>query len=408
MRKKIYCSLDVGNSKLAAVVAKLENRRFNILGNEILPVKGLSRGVVKDLVSLTDCIQQVLGKIMKKANVNIKDISVSVNGEYINARSSFAAFALSERANRHISLSDINYLRRQARLLGAHIDESLLHEFPQDYILDGSHSTFKPVGLLARKIQLNSYLLSAPYTLLGNIKTAVRQAGYEVENMVYSGIASSYGVLSEKEKKEGVLLVDLGACFTSLLFFKDNILRDFKMISFGGNDITDDISKSLGLSWDLAEEIKKSSLILSAADSKYSDTVVIRRSGSYKNLERKEIYESAKIRMEEFLNKIKESIDSSDWKDKIECGIVGVGGTANLEGILERIESSTGLHVRLGFVNNTSLINDIAGPQYAAAIGLLNYASHSKDVPILKDYFIGKTSFDRAVNFLRHLYQEYF
>ncbi|MBL7197730.1 MAG: cell division protein FtsA [Candidatus Omnitrophica bacterium] len=408
MRRKIFCSLDIGNSKLTAILARLENQRLNMLANEILPVRGLSKGIVKDLVSLADCIQQILDKLRKKTRIKIKRVLVSVNGEYINARSSFAAFALSERANRHISLSDIKYLRRQARLLGAHIDETLLHEFPQDYILDGNHSTFSPLGLLARKIQLNSYLLSAPHTLLGNIKTAITQAGYDVEDVAYCGVACSFSVLSEKEKTKGVLLIDLGACFTSLLFFKDNILRDFKMISFGGNDITDDISKGLGLSWELAEEVKKSSLILSAAESKYSDAVVIRRSGSYKTLERRTIYESAKIRLEEFLNRIKNAIDSSVWKDKMECGMVGVGGTANLEGMLEKIETHTGMHVRLGYVNNASLISDIVGPQYAAAVGLLNYVSDNRNLPVLKNYFFGKTTLEKTTNFLRHLYQEYF
>jgi len=408
MKRKIFCALDIGNSKITAILAKLEKQRFNILANEVLPVYGLSRGVVKDLASLADCIQKILNKLSKNAKTKIKHVLVSVNGEYINARSSFAAFAISERANRHINPSDIRYLRRQARLLGAHIDETLLHEFPQDYVLDGVHSTFHPLGLLARKIQLNSFLLSAPYTLLGNIRTAVLQSGYDVEELIYSGVACSFSVLSEKEKTKGVLLIDLGACFTSLLFFKDNILRDFKMISFGGNDITNDISKGLGLSWDLAEEIKKSSLILSTADSDNSDAVVVRRSGSYKTLERKAIYESTKMRLVEFLDKIKAAIESSSWKDKIEYGIVGVGGTANLEGMLEKIESLTGMHARLGYVNNASLISDIVGPQYAAAVGLLNYASKNKNLPILKNYFIGKTTLEKTTNFLRHIYQEYF
>ena len=408
MRKKIFCSLDVGNSKLTAVLAKIEKQRIKVLANEILPVQGLCKGIVKDLASLADCIQQILDRLSKKSGVRIKRVLVSVNGEYINSRLSFAAFALSERANRHISSSDLKYLRRQARLLGANIDETLLHEFPQDYILDEKHPTFNPLGLLARKIQLNSLLLSAPQALLGNIRTAVVQAGYDVEDIVYSGIASSFSALSEKEKSKGVLLIDLGACFTSLLFFKDNILRDFKIIPFGGNNITENIAEGLGVSWDLAEDIKKSSLILSLADTERSDTVVIRRSGSYKTLERKSIYDSTIIKIEEFLDKIKSAIDSSAWRDKVECGIVSVGGAANLEGILEKIESQTKMHVRLGYINNASLISDIVGPQYAAAVGLIEYASNEKNLPVLKNYIVGKNTFERTANFLRHLYHEYF
>ena len=408
MRKRVFFSLDIGNSKLTAVLARAEKQQLRLLASATLPVRGLSKGIVNDLASLVDCVQEILDKLNQEVGMKIKRVLISVNGDYINARSSFAAIALSERANRQISLSDINYLRRQARLLGVRIDETILHEFPQTYILDDDHSTFNPLGLLARKIKLNSYLLSASHTLLGNIKTAIQQAGYEVDGVSYSGVASSFSVLSDEEKKKGVLLVDLGACFTSLLFFKDNRLRDFKMITFGGNDITNDISVGLGLSWELAEELKKTSLILSAAESKASDKVVVRRSGSYKTFERRAIQESAKIRLEEFLNKIKSAIDSSVWKDKMECGIVGVGGTANLEGILEKIEAYTGMHARLGHVKNSSSSGKSLGPQFSAAVGLLYYRTNLNNPPNLKNYFSGKTIFERSANFLTNLYKEYF
>ncbi len=235
MKRKILCGLDIGNSKLTAVLARSDRQNVQILSNETVATRGLCKGVVKDLASLSDCIQEVLGKICKKSGVKIKRVLVSVNGDYISGRYSFAAFALSDRANRHISLTDVNYLRRQAQLLGAHIDETLLHEFPQDYILDGKHTTLNPVGLLARNIQLNSFILNASQALLGNIKTAVLQAGYEIDSVIYSGVASSFSVLSDEEMKRGVILIDLGACFTGLLFFKDKILRDFKIISFGGD-----------------------------------------------------------------------------------------------------------------------------------------------------------------------------
>lgn len=408
MRDKVFCSLDIGSSKLTAVVAKTQQQHLSLLANETLPVRGLSKGVVKDLASFVDCIQEILDKLNKKTRLRLRRVLISVNGDYISGRFGFAAFAISDKVNRQINLSDISYLRRQARLMGARIDETILHDFPQDYILDGDHSTLSPVGLLARKIQLNSYLISASHTLLDNIKTAVHQAGYEVEDVIFSGVASGFSSLSQEERERGVLLIDLGASFTTILFFKDKILRDFRMIAFGGNDITDSISTGLDLPWELAEEIKKTSLILSTADFKDSDKIVVRRTGSYKTLERKAIYESAKAGTEDFLKKIKEAIDSSTWKDKMECGIVGAGGTANLEGMLERIENYTGMPVKLGRIKDTSLASDIMGPQYAAAVGLLYYGTNFNNKLSLKHYLAGKTTFERIVNFLRHLYQDYF
>jgi len=408
MKSNILCGLDIGNSKLTAILAKSEKQRIEVLAVAVSAVSGFSKGAVNNLADLSDCLQKTLDKLSKETGLKVRRVLVSINGDYIRAYSAFATVALSERGNHQISLADMSYLRKQAKLLGMRIDETILHEFPQDYILDDAHSVVNPLGLLARKIKLDSYLLSASYNSLENIKTAVQQAGYEVADVIYSGVASGLGVLSDEERKEGSLLIDLGACFTGLLFFRDNILRDFKMIPFGGNDITDDISKSLELPWDLAEDIKKSSLVLSAQEELNSEKIVVRRGGSYRNLEKKDVYEAAQKRLDEFLDNIKEAIDSSSWKDSMKCGIVGAGGTANLEGLLEKIETRTNMPVKLGSVKNISSKGNVLGPQYSAAVGLIYYGSNAKSLPSLKSYITGKTTREKITSLLCNLYQDYF
>jgi len=408
MKKNLICGLDIGNSKLTAVLAKNEKQRIELIATAISTVSGLSKGTVNDLADLSNCIQQTLDKLNKETGSKIEGVLISINGNYINSRSTSATVAFSERENHQIGLSDINYLRKQARLLGVYIDETILHEFPQIYVLDDSHFTVNPLGLLARKVKLDSYIVGASHAAVGNIKTAVQQSGYEVVSVLHSSVASSLSVLSEEERRKGVLLIDLGFNFTSLLFFKDNILRDFRTISFGGNDITEDISKAFELSWDLAEDIKKSSLILSTQGLAGAEKLVVRKGNSYKTLEKKDIYEAAKQKLDDFLDKIKEAIDSSIWKNKMDCGIVGVGGSSNLEGILEKIEAHTGMPVKLGHIKNTSSKVSNLGPQFSAAVGLIYYRANLNNLPNIKSYLMGKTAFERAVSFLCNLYQDYF
>jgi cell division ATPase FtsA len=120
------------------------------------------------------------------------------------------------------------------------------------------------------------------------------------------------------------------------------------------------------------------------------------------------VYEAARLRLDEFINKIKAAIDSSSWKDKMESGIVGVGGGANLEGILEKIETVASMGVRLGNIKNISSKGSVLGPQFSAAVGLIHYGSNFNNLPNINSYLIGKTRLERAVNFLCNLYQDYF
>lgn len=406
--KEIVCGLDIGSSKLSAVVAKGTRERLEPLGAETLPVRGIDKGAVEDLASFVDCIATILEKVSLKTKTKIKSVLVSVNGDCIVARSSFAAVAFSERTNRHVTATDINYLRRQARLLGLRIDELILHEFPQDYVLDDGHATASPLGLLARKVRLNSYLFSASYPFLGNINSAINQAGYGVAATVFSGIASSLSVLSIEEKKRGVILLDMGASFTTMLFFKDGVVRDYSIICFGGNDITKSIASGLELPGELAEEVKKSSLILSSADSLPSGSLVIRRGGSYTTVEKIKLYESAKQKVEQFIDSIHEALKRSNWAASAECGIVGIGGTARLEGLLEKIELRTAQPVRFGNIKTHTLLGDSLDVQCAAAVGLLYYWFESKKNVHLRNSFIGRNYLERSANFVQHLFQEYF
>jgi len=406
---KIICGLNIGNSNLTAVLAKADLKTVTVLASEIEPARGLSKGTVTNLASLVDSIQNILNKLKDKAKVNIiRQVLVGVNGNYVKARSTFAAIALSELGDRSIKASDIDYLRRQAKLLGIEMEEDVLHEFPQVYVLDDNHSVFDPVGLLARKIKLNSYILSASHTLLGNITNAVEQAGYGVENVVLSPIASSYSVLTEEEKARGVILLDLGGNFTNVLFFKDSTLRDFKIIKFGGEDVTQSISSSLEMPLDLAEDLKKSSLTLSEQEYKDSDKIVVKKIGSYKAIERKALFDNTKDKLDNFIEELRDVIEKSHWKHKMECGIVGVGGFANLEGLLEKIESKTLMKIKLGSVNNNIVKGNIKSAQFSASLGLVCYGIRSNSDSNIKNWLTGKTPLSKVINFLRNLYLEYF
>ena len=102
------------------------------------------------------------------------------------------------------------------------------------------------------------------------------------------------------------------------------------------------------------------------------------------------------------------TIRSSAWFDKIESGIAGIGGTALLEGILERIEQSTGLSVRLGNIKINSPNREALDLQAAAAAGLLFYWAQSSEKDYLRSCFIGRNHVERSFNLVRHLFQEYF
>jgi len=408
MKKDLLCSLDIGSSFLRAALCRVQKGNPLIVACEKIKTQGVEKGRVSDLLALTESIQNILSKIASKSDKNIKKVIVGINGDYIKGRVSPAAIAFSEKTSRYVKNADIKHIRKQSVLLGIRLGDKLLHEVPQEYILDEEHRTINPLGLLARKLSIQSYILTAPYTVLDNILNAVERAGFETGEIAFSSLASNLCVLNKEQKKKGVILLEIGARFTNILFFRNGVLHDYAMIPFGGDDITEDISKGLNIVWNLAEELKKSHLILSARQERYFDNIVIKSAQSYTTIQRQRLLEAAKNKIEIFLDQINNVIMKRMPQNSVECGIVCIGGSAHLEGLLEKIEATVGMSVTLGRINVNSTSGQSVNLEFASAIGLICHRAHLYPESSLRQSFRGDTLFRKTTNFLHKLYHDYF
>jgi len=250
--------------------------------------------------------------------------------------------------------------------------------------------------------------LTAPHSFVDNVINAVEQGGYDTDGVFFSSFASGLSVLNQDQIKKGVILIEIGSKTTNILFFKDQTLRDFIAIPFGGDEITQDISKDLNIPWDLAEDLKKSYLVLSSQEGRNSDNIVIKNAESYTTIQRSRILEITKPKIDNFLVRLKEIFDSRMHKEAIKCGAIAVGGCSYLEGLLERIEETIGMPVWLGRVNIQSCSGRSISTEYAAAVGLVFHYTNFSNKSYLRKSFQGVTPFRKTANFLHQLYHDYF
>jgi cell division ATPase FtsA len=98
-----------------------------------------------------------------------------------------------------------------------------------------------------------------------------------------------------------------------------------------------------------------------------------------------------------------------------ECGVpsvsgakvVVVGGLSLLEGLLEKMEKDIGLPVRMGIPKDSSDIPASQTPAYASAMGLLSFkAQAAGSVSLLPQE--SRNMVGRALDYVKHLYQDYF
>ena len=404
---KIINAIDIGASNIVAVSANVD-RSGRILSLDIAESKsqGIEKGLVTDLEKLTNSIQRTIRKLQSKSKTKIYDAYININGNYITTRHSCAAIPLAEKANKVITASDIRKVESQARLLGVKLEEEVIHEFPQSYTVDGYNKVKNPLGLHGRKLEVDLYLLVAKISQVENLIKSVNQSGLEVADVELSGLAGSLAVLSKKERQEGCILVDIGAGATEVLIFKDSILRELEVLPFGGDEITDVIASKLRLSFVLAQDLKKSYGSVNSKDVPDSKEVLIKQNYSYKPIKQKMICELIETKIDRLLALLQTKLDSSLYRERINSGIIIVGGTTLLSGLLEKIELELKLPVRAGRIKRINLPSSKMS-LYATAIGLIHYGINAS-LKRNSRLFSNQNLLFRFFSKVKEVYREYF
>jgi len=418
MLRNYICALDISSSKVSAVVAEIKKRRItNIFFETQGPTKGIKKGAIVDSIDLTGTIGRTLRSLKAKSGINIKFIYTDVSGFDIVTKHSRAIIPLAERGNKVITFSDIQQVNEQARILGSSLEEEIIHRIAQNYVIDSNSNILNPLGLYSHRLEVDLYLISVKLSFVQGINRAVNQAGYEIKDLFLSGLATSQAVFN-KELKEGVtILCDIGSDITELLLFRDGILKDVEILPVGGDDLTIGLSEKLKISFDLAEEVKRSWGSVGDYNQMHNDKeILIKQNNAYKPINQKLISEILTPKSKLICQTIRAAVEKIVPCEKVN-NFVTTGRTVLLEGFLEMLENSLGISVKLGRITNPNIIswvnkdNSILGQRYltyVTSLGIICQVLYQPKLEIISNYQPTQNPILNTINKLKEIYQEYF
>lgn len=401
-RLHYFCGLDMGVSGIKASLVKAQDKEnLDLLGVFETPSTGFKDASVSDLSELADAVGRAVAGVCQKFPVKVAAVHLGIGAEFLTVRRSSAVMPLVDSGTKVISRSDVKKTDHQARLLGTALDEEVIEGFPQFYKVDDVNAAADPVGLYGRKLESNLLLLLANTNRLRNVIKAVHQAGYEVGGVSLSSYAAAQVALQAAFKDQGCVLIDIGANMTSVLFFKNGTLGDIQFIPWGGHYLTQSLAERLGLSMDMAEDIKKTHAVASV-NAPQTGEILIKREKDYLPIRREAVCAAVNWEIENLLTHLETVIKGSPLFHEVNKGIVMAGGGALLPGLMERIEARLSMPVGMGAtkgLNNAAL--------FAGAIGLaqMGYVRHARASIDLRTPLDWKNKF---VDSVRELCQEYF
>ena len=390
-KDKVVVGIDVGSSKVTTIITTVQAASsVNIIGVSSQPSRGLRKGQVVDIDEAVASITASLEAAERMAGYSAGTAFVSVDGTHIESQNSKGVVAVSD-PHGEISQDDVMRVIEAARAISLPSSREILHVIPRYFIVDSQSGIKDPIGMNGVRMEVETHIVTGATTALRNIAKCISTIVIDVEGMVFSGLASSYSVLTDTERELGVILVDFGGGTTDICIFVEGAPAYCSVLPIGARNVTNDLAIGLRISLDSAEKIK---LALSrppkiavevdekgeSVDKKESDVLDIASLSideDIRNVSKKTLTDGImKPRVREILNMVKLEIQKSNFAGLTPSGVVLTGGGAETCGMVDLAKQELGMPVRIGLPSGaTGLVDEVASPAYAASLGLVIYGA---------------------------------
>jgi len=241
-RDNLIVGLDVGTTKVCAIVAESGPEGLEIVGLGTVPSNGLRKGVVVNIDATVESIRKAIEEAELMAGCEINSVYVGIAGGHIKGFNSHGIVAIK---NREVTEYDIRRVVDQARAISIPIDREVIHILPQEFIVDDQDGVRDPLGMTGVRLEARVHIVTGAITAVQNIVRCCNRCGLNVSDIVLEQLASSEAVLGPDEKEIGVALVDIGGGTTDLAIWHRGAIRHTNVLALGGNHITNDIAAGL-------------------------------------------------------------------------------------------------------------------------------------------------------------------
>ena len=405
-REDIVVGLDIGTTKICAVVGEVSGDGISIIGIGTHPSIGLRKGVVVNIETTVESIKKAVEEAELMAGCEISSVYTGIAGGHITGFNSRGIVAIK---GSEITPQDVERVIDAARAVAIPMDREVIHVLPQEYIVDDQPGIQNPIGMSAVRLEAKIHIVTGAVTSAHNIVKCANRAGLDVCDIVLESLASGEAVLSEGEKQLGAALLDLGGGTTDLAIFSGKNIKHTFVLALGGDNLTNDIAIGLRCPHPEAEKMKKRYGNCVAKNIQADETIEVPgvNGREARKLPRQILGEILEPRMEEIFSLVNREIYRAGMENMVPSGMVLTGGTALLEGVTEIAESVFSLPTRIGTPQGLRGLADVVNnPMYATGVGLVLYGARHQQKEKKKFRIRDRHIFNRLMNRMKRWFKD--
>jgi cell division protein FtsA len=235
-----------------------------------------------------------------------------------------------------------------------------------------------PVGMTGEELRLDMLTIHGKRSTIDNFRKIVDDAPIECSDAVFSGLCSAIAVVSEEQKKAGVLVIDLGGGTTDFVLYYDGFVQTAGSLSVGGEHITNDIAVGLKIPSSQAEYIKlrDGSALTNLMERDHNISIPAQQGFPGKMVRAVTLNTIINARMEEIFSLVKDHVERHCPNVPMSAGVLLAGGGAFLSGardLGQKVFNVPCSHGKPFDVQGLPSAKD--APRYAAHIGCIRYAA---------------------------------
>ena len=378
-RSKIVGAIEIGTSKVVVLVAEMtDGRSMNIIGRGQCTNAGMKKGEVIDLRSVSDCTHAAIMTAERTAGVQIEHVYLSLSGSHLWGFRNSGATAITGSEN-IVTSTDLKRAVDNAKSKVLEPGEVYIHHIRSGFVLDGQ-PVEKPISREGSHLEVQYWHVVADEQKVKDHMMVVNGFGLDVNDIVISSLASGSLIATDEEKRQGVLVVDIGKGVTDYALYKGRRVIQTGVIPVGGDHVTNDLSLGLRVKTKLAESLKLRSAraMIQKEDRTQKVPLVGDLSIGDSFHSQLTINKITHARLEELFIILKNRLGSSLTRQNLPCGIILTGAVSKTPLIQDLAEVTLDIPVSLGQSPDWVRHEELREPEYATVLGLLYNALHDQ------------------------------
>lgn len=382
--------IDIGTSAVRVVIGSLptgdqaqgdidQSPEITIVGVGSQPAQGMRKGTVVDINKVAIAVDKAIGSAEMMSGLNVEEAVVSVNGTHIEGMSSRGLITVDQ--SRPIGPAEVDRVVDAAAKVKMSSNREIINVTPHTFTVDSQEGVRDPIDMSGVRLESDVYMVTAMTPHIKNLDQVSEKAMLKpIRPYSPAGLAAANIALTDRQKENGCVMVDIGHSTTNLVVYEEGDVIDIKVLPVGSNNITTDLAVGLQTDLDIAERIKVEHAVASPQLRRGNEPTVAIRVGNgqvQKKLEFQTelIDEIVEARLSELFDLINRELRRIKRQANLPGGAVLTGGGANLRGIVDFAKVALQMNASAfkphGYKGVTDQIKD---PSWTTALGLLEFS----------------------------------